>query len=259
MSHKFVRQLKEKKHRTDTRLFLVEGAKNIEEVLHSSMLIEELYVTTAYWDTIDALLQDYAKRMGAHRFPVTPVSESALVAMGTLLTNNAGVAVVRMHPENDLSQFPEMGRTSLVIALSQISDPGNMGTIMRTADWYGITHIVASDGTVDAYNPKVIAASMGSFTRISVTTCDLSALLEDAKKAGISVIGADLEGTSTHTFEFPRYGYVVLGNESHGIASECHDALTHRVMIPRFGGAESLNVSVASGILLDTWARGRAT
>jgi TrmH family RNA methyltransferase len=179
---------------------------------------------------------------------VISVSESELTAMGSVESNNAALAVVSMPPNKE----PRMPLDDIVLALDDIRDPGNLGTIVRTADWYGVHQIVASPETTDFYNPKVISATMGSFLRVSVFYTSLS---EFIRKASVPVYGAMLQGTSVHANRFEKVGILVIGNESKGLSPEVERLVTHRVTIPRFGDAESLNASTATAVILDNMRR----
>jgi TrmH family RNA methyltransferase len=135
----------------------------------------------------------------------------------------------------------------LTIVLDGIQDPGNMGTIIRTADWFGITQIVASEDTVDVYNPKVIGATMGSFMRVSVTYKNLAEWLPTIK---LPVYGALLEGENVFTIKTPNKGLLVIGSEGKGIRENILELITHPVTIPKIGDAESLNAGIAAGIIV---------
>lgn len=256
MSPKKIKKLTDKKYRAETGLFLVEGEKNILELLQSDFVIEALLCTKQFLQVYQHEIDAYGSRLGFEPLSYDIADEKTLVQNGTLLSNNAGIAVVQQKAETDLETIISDAQDNIVIVLDDIRDPGNMGTILRTADWYGVTHIVASPTTTDFYNPKVIGATMGSFTRMSVTYSDLPHLLENAQTLHIPIITADLEGASSHTTKLPTHGFLIVGSESHGVSSESVSYASHRVMIPRFGSAESLNVSIATGILLDTMRRG---
>ncbi|MFM7487408.1 MAG: RNA methyltransferase, partial [Cytophagales bacterium] len=134
------------------------------------------------------------------------------------------------------------------LVLDDIRDPGNLGTIIRTADWYGIKKIIASEETADFYNPKVIHATMGSFCRVQIFYTSLLQYLSDASQP---VYGAFLDGDNVHDIDFSKSGLLVIGNEAQGISKVVENKVTQRITIPKRGGAESLNASVATAILLD--------
>ena len=254
LSIKNVKRLTEKKYRNEHGLFMVEGEKNIKELLNSNFIIEGIFVTTPFLDSVIDLINAYDERMGSH-IELKEVREVDLVRGGTFVTNTTGIAVVRQKEEATLDTVIEEAQKNIVLMLDDVRDPGNLGTIIRIADWYGVTHIVASPTTTDLYNPKVISATMGSFTRISVLYSPLEDIFMKARELQVPVIATTMEGASTHESKLPHTGFLLMGSESHGVNNELLEHTTHKVTIPRFGKAESLNVSVATGILLDTIRR----
>lgn len=252
MSPKNIKKLADKKHRMETGLFMVEGDKNIREVLNSDFLITEILGTPAFLNALAPLIAQYEARMGTRTVLTTSVSQDEVERMGTFVSNEAGIAIVDQKEPESLEAIRARAENNFVLVLDDVRDPGNLGTIIRTADWYGITHIVASPQTTDFYGPKVIAATMGSFTRVKVIYTELEVFFKDEKAA---IIAAHLSGSNVHAGDLPRNGYVVMGSESHGVSKEMQSIATHLVTIPRFGNAESLNVSVATGILLDSLRR----
>ena len=261
MERKEIKKLTLKKHRLETGLFLVEGEKNITELLSSSFHIETLLLTKPFLNAIKPLIAKYEEKrqlcaVKPRTVDIQVANEETLAKSGTLLSNNAGIAIVKQKEQVALETILSEAQKNIVVVLDDVRDPGNMGTIVRTADWYGVSHIVASPETVDFYNPKVIASSMGSFTRMHVTYLPLPSFLQSAKEQSIPLIVADLQGENAHTTKLPHTGFLLMGSESHGVGAFAQESATHSVMIPKFGNAESLNVSVATGILLDTLRRG---
>jgi TrmH family RNA methyltransferase len=175
-----------------------------------------------------------------------------LAKSGTLQSNNAAIAVAKMK-ENNLIIAEN---NEIVLVLDEIRDPGNLGTIIRIADWYGIKKIVCSETTVELYNPKVIAASMGSFTRISFFRTDLENYLGQQPKE-TQILGAFLDGKNIQNEKFTSGGYIVMGSESHGISTLLEQFITQKVTIPSYGSAESLNVGVATAVILDNLLRAK--
>lgn len=256
MSPKLVKKLADKKYRTETGLFLVEGEKSIHELLSSNYVVETIFGTDTFLHGLDFLLKSYEKRTGFQPVEIIPTKEEELVKMGTLVSNNAGIAVAVQKPPADMDTIERTTKTGFLLALNDVRDPGNLGTIIRTADWFGVTHIVASPTTTDVYNPKTISATMGSFTRVIVSYHELGPLFAHMKELGIPVVGATLQGSNVHFGHLPDHGILLMGSESHGISSELSAHVTQVVTIPKYGEAESLNVSVATGILLDALKRG---
>lgn len=240
-----VRLLHQKKGRKKENLFLVEGAKSVLEVIQSGYKIKTLVATAMFLSEHQSLLKQQT-------FDIVEANPLELSAMGTLQTNETALAIAEMKPNQPLQAAPG----EWVILLDNVGDPGNLGTIIRIADWYGIRKLVCSETTVDFYNPKVIAASKASFSRIEAFYTDLEDFL--AAQPGVAVFGADLQGEPVHSFAFPAGGYLLMGSESHGISPALADRLTGRITIPSYGEAESLNVAIATAIICDNIRRKKA-
>lgn len=234
---KLLRALGQKKQRKAEGLFLVEGEKNVLELAGTQLKVQQVFGTAEF-------LAEHSKALS--QYTCIEASLNDLTKASTLVSNNAAVAVVEM-PSTDAPVTE-----GLIIALDGVSDPGNLGTIIRIADWYGIKHIVASTDCADPYNPKTIRATMGSFARVQVTLLDLASYLSNVT---IPVYGAYLEGDSVHTTEFQSQAILLMGSESHGVRPEASKYVTDKITIPAFGGAESLNVAMATGIILDNIKR----
>ncbi|USD34925.1 MULTISPECIES: RNA methyltransferase [Vibrio] len=234
---KLLRALGQKKQRKAHGLFLVQGEKNVLELAKSSLTVQQIFATSEFLAEHHSTLSDF-------ECIEAPLDE--LTKASTLVSNNAAIAVV------NTPCVDEPKAQGLMIALDGVSDPGNLGTIIRVADWYGIKHIVASNDCADPYNPKTISATMGSFGRVTVSQLDLPSYLE---QANLPVYGAFLEGESVHNVEFAAEGILLMGSESHGIREQAAQFVTDKITIPAFGGAESLNVAMATGIILDNLRR----
>ncbi len=254
MTPKTVKKLNDKKHRIETGLFIVEGEKNIKELLLSDFEIEGILGTTQFINSIITLVNEYDERMHT-RIELKEIKVDELPRVGTFVTNTTGIAVVKQKSPVNIENVIEKAKSDIVLILDDIRDPGNLGTIIRLADWYGVSHIIASPTTTDFYNPKTIAGSMGSFARIIVTYTPLKDILTKAGQLHIPVISADMNGEDIHTAKLPKTGFLLMGSESHGVSDESLKLSSHQVTIPCFGKAESLNVAVATGILLDTLRR----
>ncbi len=231
---KEIRSLHLKKFRDEANLFLVEGEKMVNELL-LSMPEQVVYCVV----TPDFHYKNHSNIL------FYQCKEEELKRISTLKTPNKVLAVVKKFKIKEKS-------SDFMLALDGVQDPGNMGTILRLADWFGIDHIICSPNTVDLYNPKVIQASMGAFLRVTVSYTDLLTYFNDYQGP---VYGALLEGKNVYQSELQARGILLMGNEGKGISKELINAITHPVTIPRFGGAESLNVSVATGILLSEFKR----
>jgi len=240
---KFIKSLQIKKYRRENSAFLVEGAKSVRELLQSDYTVRAVFATQEFYQSSIRLLE-------AQSYPVEIVTPAELEAAGVFHTNQACLAVANTLENQYLSAEAD----EYVLVLDEVKDPGNLGTIIRVADWYGIAKIVCSPDTADLYNPKVIAATMGSFTRVRLYYCDLPAYL--GQHCSAAIYGAFLEGNNLHQTHFAAGGYVVMGNESRGIGDDLAPLIHHRLTIPRFGGAESLNVGIATAIICDNLRRG---
>ena len=237
---KLINSLHSKKGRIDNNLFLVEGEKGIRELLDSSFKIEFIVLNR----------KEIQSDLIFGETPIYYESESNVIKYSSLTTNEYGFAIVhsQIFAQND---FTFSGGYTVV--LDGIRDPGNLGTILRICDWYGINQLVCSKDTTEYYNPKVISASMGSFHRIKFLYVDVPEFLNQF--SGIPIIGTSLEGKNVHEYEFPSNGFIVFGNESEGIRSHVKGTLTDLVKIPRWGKAESLNVAISAGVILDNIKR----
>lgn len=233
---KYVLSLHQKKYRKLNRTFIVEGRKNVLELLSSDFTIQQLFCTSEFGEQLKTTGGD---------FPFTVINEKELNKISTLNTSDQVLAVVYQNEDTIFSMEPD----ELVLLLDDVSDPGNLGTIIRVADWYGIKQIICSENTVDFYNPKVIMSTMGSFTRVKFQTAELADFLQ--KNAGNEVYGAYLQGESVYDINKFIPGFLILGSESHGISDKLEKFITKKITIPRVGGAESLNVAVSTAVLLD--------
>ncbi|KPH60161.1 RNA methyltransferase [Pseudoalteromonas porphyrae] len=234
---KLIRALGQKKYRKQHNQYLVQGEKNVLELLASGLTMVELFATPAF-------IEQYQQQIGYVK--VTPADEESLTKASTLVSNNAAIAIVEMPQVN----APKA--EGLILALDGVSDPGNLGTIIRVADWYGIKHIVTSLDSADPYNPKTISATMGSFVRVAVSQVDLADYLV---ALNLPIYGAFLEGENLHHTKLAQSGVLLMGSESHGIRTQCAALVTNKITIPAFGEAESLNVAMATGIILDNFKR----
>ena len=244
---KYVQSLHQKKYRQRHGAFLVEGGKNVIELLRSDLETEHLLVTAEFASQNRALLPA--------RLPLTEATEAELTQLGTLATNTSALAVARLPAAQPLPlTLPE---SALLLALDEVRDPGNLGTLLRLADWYGLPGVVLSPGCADPYSPKTVSASMGAFARVSVWERDLTEWLPSLAPT-VGIFGADLEGDNVHRLALRPAGVLVMGSESHGLTPGVAAALTRRLHIPHGpgGGAESLNVAISAAILLDNFFRG---
>lgn len=224
---KSIRSLREKKFRDELELFTVEGEKSVAEALASSFEVVRVL---------------RAEDIGA----------SAMERISQCATPSPVLAVVKMPKEDRLAELPG----GLALALDSVRDPGNFGTILRIADWFGVSQVFASPDSVETFNPKTVQASMGSVFRVRVSRCDIAALCAEFSSAGRRVYGTVLDGENIYSAQLAADGLVVMGNESNGISAEVARLLDSRLRIPSFGGgAESLNVAVATAVTLSEFRR----
>jgi TrmH family RNA methyltransferase len=238
---RLIKSLQVKKYRQEEQCFVVQGGKAVKETLTSDYTVLTIAGTKEF-------LSGLPKSLADHAGEVIEVSEQELAAIGSMEANNAALAVVKMKPTGKL-MIPADDFTLMV---DDIRDPGNLGTMIRTADWYGIRNILASPETTDVYNPKVINATMGSFLRVNVFYLPLAEFLSSTT---LPVYGAFLNGENVHKMKFEKGGIIVIGNEARGISVEVEKRIRHRITIPRVGAAESLNASVATAVILDNIRR----
>lgn len=232
-----ITSLKQKKYRTQHRLFVVEGIKTIQEFLNSSYNLEYLYTTSLF--------------EGVSEREQTLVSESDLKKISFLKNTNSALAVFKIQ---DTILIDE---SKLIVALDNVRDPGNLGTIIRLCDWFGVTDLICNLETVDCYNPKVVQATMGSLTRVNITYTNLESYLSD--KRDLSVYGTFMNGNNLYTTSsVVKKGILVFGNEANGISEEIEKLVTEKITIPKFGAiqkTESLNVAMATSIVLSEFKR----
>lgn len=219
----------------------MEGAKSVKELLASDWPMAGLAATEAF-------LQECQTFLGLRpKLEVFPATEAQLVQAGTFASNKAGIAWAPI-PKRPT----ELPTAPWLLALDDIRDPGNLGTLLRIADWYGFQQIICSPTTAELYNPKVLHASMGSFTRVTVWYQDLANFLPKLQRP---VHGAYLDGDNVHELSFSEQGVLLMGNEANGISPALASLVTQKVHIPQFGGAESLNVAAATAVICDNLRR----
>lgn len=237
---KFIKSLQVKKYRKQEQCFVVQGAKSVQELLASDFEVTLVLGTTDFFRQLNRPVQ-------AETLEVT---EKELTDLSEFQTNDSALAVARLKP-NDPIQLPP---DTFGIVLDDIRDPGNLGTIIRTADWFGITHIIASEESADFYNPKVISATMGSFARVEIYYTNLQHYLS---KSSLPVFGAYLDGKDVHKTDFGSGGFILIGNESRGISDALEPFVTNKITIPRYGQAESLNAAIATAVICDNLVRSK--
>ncbi len=241
---KSIKALQQKKFRQEESLFVVEGDKIAQEVLATKHPFSVKYIIA-----LDQWLEDHPELLLQQNAIIYEVSEKELSRISGLKTPNQVLLVLEQRSE----PWPELLDGQLALVLEDIQNPGNLGTIIRIADWFGIQHIFCSLDCVEHYNPKVIQASMGSFLRIQLHYTKLDILFAHYPK--LPRYGALLEGTPVMSGDFDPSGFLLIGNESKGLSLEAQDFLTQAITIPRYGQAESLNAAIATGILCAAFRR----
>ena len=231
---KLITSLSQKKYRQKHKLFVVEGVKVVQEFLNSSYELDIVFSSDTNFSSTNKFIK---------------VTDQELKKISSLKNPNKVLAIFKI--PNQIN--PIIG--GLILALDSINDPGNLGTIIRLCDWFGIEQLVCSNETVDCFNSKVVQASMGSLTRVAVSYLDLKKYLQNAS---VPIFVADMDGLDVYKTKLPDSALLVLGNEANGISDEIKQLVTTKITIPRYGAfqqTESLNVATASAILLSEFRR----
>ena len=233
---KLITSLQHKKYRIEHQLFIAEGVKVIQELLASNFVLEHLFETEAIFEHVTISQK-------------TVIKEADMKRITALSSASSCLAIFKIPPASKIDT------KGLIVALDDIRDPGNLGTIIRLCDWFGVTQLLCSPETVDMYNPKVIQATMGSITRVKVNYVDLNAYL---LQNSLPVFGTFMDGKSLYKDAIPKEAILILGNEANGISVELGKNIKNRIAIPRFGDiqkTESLNVASATAIFLSEFRR----
>jgi RNA methyltransferase, TrmH family len=237
---RFIQSLDNKKDRTESGCFVAEGEKIVSELIDAGFTIEQLYGTQDW-------VGQYAQNIKTN---IEIISKEDLKKISFLKTPNEVLCVASI-PKHRLNLSE--GNNKLSLLLDTVQDPGNMGTIIRIADWYGIEDIICTPESADAYNPKVVQATMGAICRVKVHYADFKSLMPEIQKLGIPILGTSLEGDNIYETELPLNGFIVMGNESKGVNAEWMKYTTSKLFIPNFPEgkkrSESLNVAVATAIV----------
>ena len=239
----FLRSLQQKKDRAEHGFFLVEGYKSVIEFINSPYQLEAIYHKTSF----DSKMLNLSRKIN-----LTEISASDMDKISSLKTPQDVAALIK------IPAWPTLNNTQLrqkfAIVLDGLQDPGNMGTIIRTADWFGISHIICSPDTVEVYNPKVVQASMGSLSRTQIYYTGLHEFLTHIN---LPIYGAMLSGQNIYKTDFGTEGLILMGNEGNGVRPGIEKLITKAITIPRIGTAESLNVGIATAIFCSEISRNR--
>jgi len=228
---KLIQKLQQKKYRNELNLFIVEGKKSIVEFLQAGYRLELLIATEVFATALNGQ-------------PITLVSKEELRKVSSLKNPDEGLAIFHQRQHKGILQ------EGIILALDNVQDPGNLGTLIRLCDWFGIETLICNSQTVDCYNPKVVQATMGSLTRVAVHYVDLAGFLATC---ALPLYAMDLDGENLYTTEFPEDCVLILGNEANGISPEIRALADGIITIPRFGKlqqTESLNVAMAGAIVV---------
>ena len=228
---KFIKSLSLKKNRVKAQLFIAEGEKIVNELLNSNFEIEHIYAT-----------KQFLGINRCHKSAVTLITNDELLRISNLTSPNNVLAIVK------ISQKESEKSHGVTLVLDDVNDPGNLGTIFRMCDWFGVTQLICSNSTVDCYNPKVVQSAMGSLFRVNITYLNLATYLANIDTP---IYGAYMNGVDVKGQEFPKQAHLIMGNEANGISESISKYITNKVSIKNIGGnTESLNVAVATSILL---------
>lgn len=227
----------------ELRRFIAEGEKSCIELLHSTLKIEKIVALPEWIAANESVLKK-------HEAIILPASETEIKRISSLSTP-APVLLVAEIPSGNMDK--QVVNENLNLVLDDIRDPGNMGTIIRIADWFGIPYIFCTPDSVDIYNPKVIQATMGSIARARVFETSIAELFDQFPS--LTRYGADVEGENIFSLSLSKEGFIVIGNESHGISSVLSPFIQQKISIPKSGNAESLNAAVATAIICAEFRR----
>lgn len=245
----YVLSLQKKKVRNDEGLFVIEGDKIVKDFLSAKVRLKILFAVPEFISDLTPATKGYIDE-------IEPVSYEELRKLSSLKTPHNALAVIPVFKKKFDSSDLNNG---LSVALDFVQDPGNLGTIIRSAAWFGIKNIYCSEDCVDVYNPKVIQASMGAILHVNIFYTGLEKLLKGANENKIKVYGAVVDGESVYSKKLDNNGIILLGNESRGISEDLFPFITDRLMIPKFNEAkaviDSLNVSMAASVIFSEFRR----
>ncbi|MBT8384808.1 MAG: RNA methyltransferase [Bacteroidia bacterium] len=233
---KFITSLQQKKYRFQNGLFIAEGVKVVNELINSSFELEKLYCT-----------EDHGLSLANYKPEI--LTEKELLKISGLSTPNKVLGLFKIPVASNIKM------EGLLLALDDINDPGNLGTIIRLCDWFGVQYLICSKNTVDCYNPKVVQATMGSLTRVHISYVDLDKFLNETS---LNIYGATMDGENLGSVSLEKNAIIVMGNESHGLSKGIEALLTKKITIPKFSKSkdiDSLNVATATAIILNELRR----
>jgi len=228
---KFIKSLSLKKNRQKAQLFIAEGEKIVNELLNSEFEIQHIYAT-----------KQFSSLNSCQKSDITLIGNDELSRISNLTSPNNVLAIVK------ISQKESESNNGITLVLDEVNDPGNLGTIIRLCDWFGVIQLICSKSTVDCYNPKVVQSAMGSLFRLDIKYLDLTTYLDDIDTP---IYGAYMNGLDIKVQELPKQVHLIMGNEANGISETISKYITNKVSVKNIGNnAESLNVAIATSILL---------
>ena len=233
---KLITSLQQKKYRFQNGLFIAEGVKVVNELINSSFELEKLYCT-----------EDHGLSLANYKPEI--LTQKELLKISGLSTPNKVLGLFKIPSASNIKL------EGLVLALDDTNDPGNLGTIIRLCDWFGVQYLICSKNTVDCYNPKVVQATMGSLARVHISYVDLDQFLNETS---LPIYGATMDGEHITSLSLEKNAIIVMGNESHGLSSEIEALVTKKITIPKFSKSkdiDSLNVATATAIILNEFRR----
>ncbi|MDC1106420.1 RNA methyltransferase [Prolixibacteraceae bacterium] len=245
---KYIKSLSQKKYRKVEKHYVAEGAKIIEDLIQADHKIGVIYATPEAYHKLISASQN-------KNITLIETSQKSIDKASHLTTPSNAIALM---PISSKKFHVDILRDKFTIALDNIQDPGNLGTIIRIADWFGIDNIICSKDTVDVFNNKVIQSTMGAIARVEVYYEDLHKVIEEAKHDHIDVFGTFLNGKNIYTIDLPKQGIIVMGNEGKGISESIENLITEKITIPSFRQekcSESLNVAMATSIICSEFKR----
>lgn len=246
---KYFNSLNLKKNRDNEKVFIAEGIKLVEDLL--PYFRAKYIVATADWIRDNRAVAD----------EVIEIDEIDVMKKITMLSTPSPVFVVFYRPQYDFDLDSILRNKELLLALDMVQDPGNLGTIIRIADWFGIKNIICSQGTVDVYNTKTVQSTMGALARVNIHYVDLKDALDVCKRNNFPIYGTFLDGNSIYNTELSNYGVIVMGNEGNGISENIEKFVSDKLLIPSYPvdepTSESLNVAIATAIVCSEFRRNR--
>jgi RNA methyltransferase, TrmH family len=247
---KYYGSLTQKKYRQQERKYIIEGTRLVQEAIEAGYPLEAILADQSFLDKTEH--SGLIKQIEASNIPFIQVNANELSKISDTVTSQGIIAIANQPEISDASFWKRLPDRSIIVALDNISDPGNLGTILRTCDWFGVDGVFLSADTVELYNPKVVRSTMGAIFHLPVfPECDLRSLIDEAKRHDVVVLATTLEGgKNAFQYSIPEKSLIIFGSEAHGVKNELLEQANVKLTIPKFGKAESLNVASACSAML---------